>query len=209
MASIGKLVAAIAVAEGMDEGSVKLIARYAREAGFISQGTYGPGAAKMTSKDAANLLIAVNASALAKDAAVTILLYSDAKRSSYYTPTLEAGLRPSAGSIDEIIFESLTLGRFIKAIVEGLMPVGGRKSKLHEEWDAGHFEIDLTFQRPWARAQFMITSRLSDEDEPPPRAQVLFYSDVQAIDGDKYPDRWDETGIGLKTLVAVAQTIAN
>src|SRR5919109_1885851 len=72
MASIGRLVAAIAAAEGMDEGTVKIIARYCREAGHVSQGTHGPGAAKMTARDAANILIAVNASTTTRSAVAAL-----------------------------------------------------------------------------------------------------------------------------------------
>lgn len=62
MATIGDLVRVIAQAEGIDEVSVDVYARRAREAGFITQGGRGRSAAKMTTRDAANLLIAVNAS---------------------------------------------------------------------------------------------------------------------------------------------------
>ncbi|WP_336490359.1 hypothetical protein [Methylobacterium nigriterrae] len=66
--TIGRLVRAVAAVEGLDEGSVKLIARYAREAGFIGQLSTGGGAARMDLDDAVNLLIAVNGSMLAKEA---------------------------------------------------------------------------------------------------------------------------------------------
>lgn len=72
MASIGQLVRVVAEVSGLDESSVKLIARYVREAGFIGQQSTGGGAARMTSKDAASLLMAVNGSALAKDAASAV-----------------------------------------------------------------------------------------------------------------------------------------
>ena len=68
MASIGQLITAVSEVSGVDAASVKLIARYLREAGHIAQQSTGGGAARMTYSDAAALLIGVNASSLAKDA---------------------------------------------------------------------------------------------------------------------------------------------
>lgn len=67
MASIGQLIRAVATASQLDEASVKISARYLRQAGLIEQRSTGAGAARMTSSDAAALLIAVNATALLKD----------------------------------------------------------------------------------------------------------------------------------------------
>lgn len=62
MALISDLVSAIAEVEGVPEATVSLAARYAREAGFLSQGARGRNAPRATVTDCANLLIAVNAS---------------------------------------------------------------------------------------------------------------------------------------------------
>src|SRR5829696_4341009 len=67
MALLSELVKAVANVEGADEVSVGTFARAAREARLISQKGRGRGAAQMTSRDAANLLIAFNGSAQAKD----------------------------------------------------------------------------------------------------------------------------------------------
>lgn len=67
MALLSELVRVVAEYEGMDEVSVGIFARHAREAGLISQGGRGRSAAKMTARDAANLLMAVNGCSLAKD----------------------------------------------------------------------------------------------------------------------------------------------
>jgi len=68
MATLSQLVEAIAEVEGMDSATVALIARTVREAGLITTGGRGPSAGKMTVADAANLLIAVNTSASAREA---------------------------------------------------------------------------------------------------------------------------------------------
>jgi hypothetical protein len=67
VALLSDLVNAVAAVEGLDQVSVGIIARAAREAGLISQKGRGRGAAQMHTRDAANLLIAVNGSSLAKD----------------------------------------------------------------------------------------------------------------------------------------------
>ena len=69
MATLTELVETIAEAEGLDPTSVGLIARYIREAGLITTGGRGPSAARMDFSDAAHLLIGVNATKAAQDAA--------------------------------------------------------------------------------------------------------------------------------------------
>lgn len=76
MASIGQLIRAVASASQLDESSVRISARYLRQAGLIGQRSTGAGAARMTSADAAALLIAVNATALLKDSVEAVRIYS-------------------------------------------------------------------------------------------------------------------------------------
>ena len=78
MALISDLVSAIAEVEGLPEESVNLVARYAREAGYLSQGARGRNAPRATVADAANLLIAVNGSGcVVKEAPQAVELYRD------------------------------------------------------------------------------------------------------------------------------------
>ena len=75
MALLSELVRMIAKVEGLEEVSVGIFARHAREAGLIAQGGRGRSAAKMTFRDAANLLIAVNGCALAKQVSDSVPLF--------------------------------------------------------------------------------------------------------------------------------------
>ena len=76
MALISDLVSAIAEVEGVPEATVSLAARYAREAGFLSQGARGRNAPRATVADCANLLIAVNASGcVVKDVPQAITMF--------------------------------------------------------------------------------------------------------------------------------------
>lgn len=78
MALISDLVSAIAEVENLPEETVNLVARYTREAGYLSQGARGRNAPRATVTDAANLLIAVNASGcIVKDAPRAVELYRD------------------------------------------------------------------------------------------------------------------------------------
>ncbi|MHC2020368.1 hypothetical protein [Methylobacterium sp. CM6247] len=75
MALLSGLVRIVATIEGLEEVSVGIFARHAREAGYISQGGRGRSAAKMSFRDAANLLIAVNGCGLAKEVSEKLPLY--------------------------------------------------------------------------------------------------------------------------------------
>jgi hypothetical protein len=75
MATLSQLVETIAEVEGMDAATVSLIARNVREAGLIRTTGRGLSAAKMTVADAVNLLIAVNATVIAREAAQTLRNY--------------------------------------------------------------------------------------------------------------------------------------
>src|SRR5437667_12752807 len=72
MATLTDLVETIAQAEGMEPATVALIARNVREAGLITTAGRGRSAAKMSSADATNLLIAVNATITAREAPQTV-----------------------------------------------------------------------------------------------------------------------------------------
>lgn len=81
MASIAELVRVVANVEGFEENFVSVYARSAREAGLISHHGRGRNAARMTPTDAAHLLIAVNASPLAKEVPEVIARYGELRLS--------------------------------------------------------------------------------------------------------------------------------
>lgn len=199
MASIGKLISAVAEAEGMDEGSVKLIARYAREAGHISQGTYGPGAAKMTVRDAANLIIAVNAAGSAKSSANAIDQFRDLR--TYYDPNLPKGY--DNVEIDNPLRESVnrisscnSFGTFLEALLDEYCPNDGLLGSAGEE-----VSVSVGFQRPYNQAKVLITKN-------------FFYNYLDAIfvenrdeNNHSTPNRTDETRITGNVLKRVARVI--
>jgi hypothetical protein len=76
MALISQLIETIAEVGAMQVGTVELTARYAREAGYISQGARGRNAPQATVSDCVNLLIAVYGSGcVVKDAPKAIEMF--------------------------------------------------------------------------------------------------------------------------------------
>jgi hypothetical protein len=75
MATLSQLVETVAEVEGMEPATVNLIARNVREAGLITTGGRGLSAARMTMADAVNLLIAVNATVIVREAPQTLRTY--------------------------------------------------------------------------------------------------------------------------------------
>jgi hypothetical protein len=72
MATLSNLVATLSWTTSIPEATVFAYGRFAREAGLISQGGRGKGAATMTVRDAANLLIAVGGTEVTRDAGTAI-----------------------------------------------------------------------------------------------------------------------------------------
>lgn len=115
MASIGQLVRAVSQVSGIEEASVKLIARYIREAGFVSQQSTGAGAAQMSSGDAASILIAVNAASLAKDASKAVEEFGSLKL-EYITEFQP--LDPNSREMHALISRSVDFNQALIGLIE-------------------------------------------------------------------------------------------
>lgn len=166
MASIGKLIQAVALVEGLDESSVKLIARYAREGGYISQASSGSGAARMTPTDAANLLIAVNATSLAKDAVTAIETY---RRLIWRSDEKLQGRDWEADREDpfKAVFRvGVSLGEVLEKLILMAVPVFKPTSELEEALNREGLEISLEFVRPVPSVDLSIFNY-----EPPAREE--------------------------------------
>jgi hypothetical protein len=75
VAVLSDLVETLANATGIPQSTVFAYGRFAREAGFVSQKGRGRGAAEMTERDAANLLIAVGATDITREAGSVVEKY--------------------------------------------------------------------------------------------------------------------------------------
>lgn len=130
MALISDLVSAIAEVEGVPEETVNLVARYTREAGYLSQGARGRNAPRATVTDAANLLIAVNASGcIVKDAPRAVHLYRDLLCHAPHGSRTVRGIGIEYGAIehDQLRFldrhGEATFGEMLESVIERF--VGG------------------------------------------------------------------------------------
>lgn len=130
MALISDLVSAIAEVEGLPEETVNLVARYIREAGYLSQGARGRNAPRATVGDAANLLIAVNAGGcVVKDAPRAVDFYRDLICHAPHGSRTTTGIGVEYGKIDpdELRFldrhGEATFGEMLESIIDRF--VGG------------------------------------------------------------------------------------
>jgi hypothetical protein len=197
MALLSELVKIVAEVEGLDEVSVGIFARQAREAGHIKQGGRGRSAAKMDTEDAANLLIAVNACALAKDVATGVSTYRSllVMRQSYTNEEnhllSEVGLfQPGATLGDD-------LGRVIA------MYRDPDQRKIFSEFGAG--AVAAEFVRPVHTAR--ITVHLHDKRGRGLAFAHSYWPPKPSSAGTG--DRQDQTTISSRTLIAVAEALRN
>lgn len=207
MASIGQLVRAVAQVSGLEEASVKLIARYLREAGLITQQSTGGGAARMTPGDGAALLIAVNASLLAKDAAESVRRYSNLFGYFRFSPeTKEDDLLGLNAELDEL--ESF--GEVLTRIIELSMPTPAGLAVLSYGPRSALVQITIKFELPNPSVSLFVREAGATKDVAGPNISTIFFQEEREsreIDGDEC-DRKVEVTITNATIYSVAQTLA-
>jgi hypothetical protein len=211
MASIGELASIVAEAEGLDEATVSLIARYLREAGFIQKKGRGPSAATMVASDAANLLIAVNASTTAVEANEVVPVYREL-----------AGFRSDnegrRSKLNSTFGEALEL--LIEAAMTGKLPASFLSAPVHRDvlnaFEQGKAEISIEFEKPDPKARITIRPAVPKYTPSPGYAIVPrhgFGLDFSAMSGrvgqrqKKGSDRKDHTEIGHLTIFSIAKAL--
>jgi hypothetical protein len=215
MATIGQLVRTIADVSGIEESSVKLIARYAREAGYIGQQSTGAGAAKMTAADAANLLIGLNATELAKDVPLVVPVYRSS--SNILSPE---GVDVSAFFSDVLQFGQ-SFGAALEALIAACLPEQDSTTRLEKELDAlrptpdSIVGISISFDRPFPIVSIRL-NRLPLTSEfdvfNPPSIQEIISTSFWGTFPDKkkkVADRTITTSITQNTLLRIGQVLAN
>jgi hypothetical protein len=220
MATLSELVETIADAEGMDASTVALIARYIREAGLITTGGRGPSAARMSVSDATNLLIGVNATTNASEAANVVRRYRDLE--SYQVRSL-ADSRPvqKYGMLGEAIgqlIEATGAGEIREQFFGQDVPFD-----LQEAFSLGNIRIDLKFRTSHLFASLRILALLDPDvmtpamvDEWPigdAGGKLLFAFSAPKPRGPPTKkkiiagDRFVETTIGYPTLRAIGKLL--
>src|SRR5262249_14871339 len=214
---------AIADWEGMDPATVRLIARTVREAGLITTGGRGPSAGKMTFADAANLLIAVNASITMREAPEVVRTYRRLGARS------EGRVLGKFGEACEKLIEALTTTQPLpKVYLSVALPASFSQNPIRD--------LEVTFHRPSAHAtlEISVVDRLAFQSQtrfseisklttkqankvrriifgftsPTEPPLVLHPDRITYKDGTPFVvhpnDRRDTTTIGYRTLSAVA-----
>jgi hypothetical protein len=228
MATLTELVETIAAVEGIDTATVGLIARLVREGGLISTGGRGPSAARMSVTDAANLLIAVNATRHANEAVRAVTFYRPMVPHEYVTP-----------SDRRVVEQTGTLGEAIEQLIHAVAVRGlphsfiGRTvpELLRHSFSKGNINIFLRFTISYFAAVLRIEtttegSSLAIPDStvkpsPSPALSFNFFPISKALKSrpdlvgrisyqtfrDAIGDRIEETTISHRTIVAVAKLI--
>jgi hypothetical protein len=173
MATLSDLVTALAGATGLPESMVFAYGRFARQAGLISQKGRGRSAASMTLSDTANLLIAVAATGVTREAGAAVEAFRSLKRGRLYglnavlSPALltwlePLGIKPLRQGQDEFELRC-NFGRFLEHLITGTLtgdlatvfqniPVAEVPSELWHEWkrsESAHLDqsVDLLIRQ--------------------------------------------------------------
>jgi hypothetical protein len=209
MANLSELVTAIAEAEGMDPASVSLIARYVREAGFIRKKGRGTSAASMDAKDAANLLIAINASSSVREAPAVVPVY----RNLIAEGDASEDFPETTGTFGE------ALEQVIKGAIDAKLPPKilskGVSSVVRAAFEQRTALVSVTFKRPDPAAELLIryvgASRedFSRSTKPHSQFRLLFFPrpGYRRPQKMRAGDRIDITEIGNATIFSVASTL--
>jgi hypothetical protein len=139
MALLSQLVQALAAVEELDPVTVRFYARSLREAGLVSQRGRGRGAAQMTASDAANLIIGVNASALAIDVGKVTPKYRAVKLR--WTDAWKLKTK----RLRSLIASDLTFGEHLEYLVDLARPTAYGTSALNDLLDGLVRKSDVAF----------------------------------------------------------------
>ena len=213
MATLSELVDVIAEAEGMDSATVALIARYAREAGFIQKKGRGPSAAQMGVTDAANLLIAANASRAARDAAVVIPLYRNLIRFEYVQA-------PEKVIPKDYVFFGDVLEMVIQSAIDGKLPETFRPQNLSpnvsEAFQEGVVSLLIGFRTSVLQGKIVIGEHVREKDVTSVSGAIYFPFAPRMTKENKLlyqklraGDRSDETEIRDRTIFSVAKALGS
>lgn len=221
VASLSELVKVIAKVEEIDEVTVGFYARSAREAGLVSKKGRGRGAAQMTVTDAANLLIGVNASKLAKDVGEVIPVYRTLHLD--WTSAGEIHRRQLRNLVDS----NSCFGEHLEHLINLARPTGGGRSDLADALASSVRKADeafaqrrdvpfpppgleLQFIRPSAEASVTLVSpRISEKRTDVDLYQIaisIYRPEGYTVDSNK-PERQESIIITQRTIFAVAQCL--
>lgn len=205
MATLPELVTAFAEVDGRDRKTIDHIGRTVREAGYITTGKRGAGATPMSTRDAVNLMIALNGADGAPEACTAIDRFRSLENG---TPLFPREIVPGVG-------EAETFGEALEALLDGVpslyahlrsccQRIYGPKSRQFKRLiDTGMLGAEIKFRRysgeisifhhdGGARFTDYIVAFYMNDDQ----YKSGFYGDCDA-------DRRVEVAIGFKTLKTI------
>ena len=213
MATLSELVDTIATTEGLDPASVALIGRYLREFGLITKRGRGLSAASMSVADAANLLIAVNATRNAAEAAKTAQTYRRLRPEEHEIPISELRRDFTLGEAVEQLLTAAGSG----ALPQPFLGINRDDAiDLSEMFAAGQVHVELRFRINAPSALLRVAQAF---DQAPtelaltiPALVLLHFSwrrgrDPPGTRQHQNGDRVEEITIGFRTLRAVGKLI--
>lgn len=214
MAVISELVRAIAEIEGLEENFVSVYARSAREAGFISHHGRGRNAARMVARDAANLIIGVNSSSLAKNVPETIREYSNLTLKIDQEYLIGSRTADHLGKKGTLFGDALT---FLLDCDENGRPNSAcileevRDPQFKQLKPEQRSSIRIEFDSPAPRARIKISSLKDVRPKRSPNfvinADLWYFRDQSKKLNIKHGDRNVSTSISANTLIAVAELL--
>jgi hypothetical protein len=211
MASIGELASIVAEAEGLDEATVSLIARYLREAGFIQKKGRGPSAASMLTTDAANLLIAVNASTSPATAAEVLPVYRNLVAVDWTGKEPGSKIGGSFGEALEGLLDCAIAGRLPDMLSSAVI-----SKPVRDAFEQGHADLSVTFVKPNPFATIQILDRSPGLVDMSSLANTPLFNACGLVfvpmnsrprKRKKVNDREDQTKIGKVTIFSVARIL--
>jgi hypothetical protein len=202
MATISELASIVAEAEGVDPPTVALIARYVREAGFIQKKGRGPSAASMVVGDAANLLIAVNASTSAIRAREVVPIYRDLVGVEYDNEGRATRINSTFGEALELVIQSAIERRLPAIFLSKVVP-----SAMRDVFQEGKIEIRIEFEKPYPQAAIYIAAAMPDPSIIPKHRLSFRFLPMKRQKQTKTSDRKDHTEIGSNTIFSIAEIL--
>jgi hypothetical protein len=149
MATLTQLIEVVAAMEGIGRERVAAIARAVREDGLIATHGRGPSAARMTERDAANLLIAANVADIARSAPESVrryraLMAASGNRTGEFGRELEKMLSAA---------KEQALQDYLIKLVNAFGPA---KAESRKEKTYPRYEMELQFDKPRASATIWV-----------------------------------------------------
>jgi hypothetical protein len=216
MATLSELVEVTAEVEGIDQATVALIGRHLREAGQISKHGRGPSAAHMGWVDGANLLIGINATRNAAQAARAVQTYRRLRPDEVEFPNPEVSHDFTLGQAIEQLLMAAGSGELLNPFLgtSDESPVWHDLSDVFAT-DKVHVELRFRTNAPSAllRLGFALPVGQAFGSEPTPPTMLQLHFSPQKVRGppkagqQQSGDRLEETTIGFRTLREVGKLI--